>query len=495
MAAFVALVGLALAAPPFVIGLAALGLPVAGGTIVALGLGGWASWRWHRRLYGLAGVLAASPVLAGLWLVVSLAASVQGVRVSRFMNDVRRADQSAMPWSAFLCKHSCLSAYTEAARLAPTGVNVYDPAVYQDPLGKGDDRERFIGPLVVDRYEYPPPFLLLPRLALVTGADFFIIRRGWFAVQGLLTLAAAWLLAYWIGGRAGMVAALLVPALWLASPNMVTLQIGNFQITAFALSVLAMVAFAGRRRALGGVALGFVTISKIFPGSLGVLLLFQRRWRAALFTAGAAAILTGLALAVLGPRPFLDFFRYQLPRMQSGEALPWIEDPSVALFNCSVYGLVTKLRLLGLPWTGKAAAQHASSVYPILIVGLAFLSARRLNQSEEAGLPRAQVRLRAAQLWLALLTLAALRSPFAPYTYAPFGAVWLLGLLAAEGRHRWWSYGGMAIAAVVFAIERQFPDGPIPKSMVLVPLACQLALLAICVWAVVRPAVARPLPA
>jgi hypothetical protein len=54
------------------------------------------------------------------------------------------------------------------------------------------------------------------------------------------------------------------------------LQIGNFQLTALSLGILAMLAFARERPVLGGLALGFATLSKIVPGVLGLWLLATR---------------------------------------------------------------------------------------------------------------------------------------------------------------------------------------------------------------------------
>ena len=56
-------------------------------------------------------------------------------------------------------------------------------------------------------------------------------------------MAAMVVLARWIGGASGLLVLLLVPIVWVSPTTRLTLQIGNFQITAFALSILAMIAF------------------------------------------------------------------------------------------------------------------------------------------------------------------------------------------------------------------------------------------------------------
>ena len=77
-------------------------------------------------------------------------------RMGVFMVDPGRTTWSIQPDDKWRREHSCLTAYTEAARLLSEGTaNVYERTLYADP-------DRFIGGLKVDAYHYPPPFLLLP---------------------------------------------------------------------------------------------------------------------------------------------------------------------------------------------------------------------------------------------------------------------------------------------------------------------------------------------
>ena len=212
------------------------------------------------------------------------AATIYTSRLSDFMLDETRVDLSVLPNRAFFRTHSCLSSYTEAARLAPTGVNIFDPAAVLRPRASRRDQPRFIGSFEVDLYQYPPTFLALPRPAVAAGLDFLTIRRLWFAVQSVVLFMAVALLARWIGGPSGLLALLLAPLLWLAPTTRLGLQIGNFQLTAFAMAVLAMIAFDRGHAARGGFALGFPAVSKVYPGVLGVLVLVDRRWSAVAWT-------------------------------------------------------------------------------------------------------------------------------------------------------------------------------------------------------------------
>ena len=141
-----------------------------------------------------------------------------------------------------------------------------------------------------------------------------------------------------------------------------------------------MIAFDRGRAGRGGFALAFAAVSKIYPGVLGVLLIVRQQWRAVGWTIAWSAVFTALAWLIVGGNPFVDFFRYQLPRIESGQAFPWINNPDVAPINFGVHGLVSKLRFLGLPWTGPAAAGLAATLYAVLLLPLAAVSAWRLRQ-------------------------------------------------------------------------------------------------------------------
>jgi len=157
-----------------------------------------------------------------------------------------------------------------------------------------------IGPLEVDVYEYPPPFLLLPRAARLLTRNFFAVRSVWFTFElGLLALAVL-LTARWIGGRTGALSIWLAPSLGIAFPILLALQMGDFQIAVFALAVLSMLLIVRRKEAAGGALLGFITLAKLSPGVLGVYLLGQRRWAAMAWSFGFGTFFSLLALAAGG---------------------------------------------------------------------------------------------------------------------------------------------------------------------------------------------------
>ncbi len=406
-----------------------------------------------------------SRTLGILWCALAVLAVVQSARLSVFMLDPSRTSMSALPMDPLFVHHSCFTAYFESALLVRDVPNVYDSTLYPDTLG----------PFDVDLFLYPPPFLVLPRAALAISHDFFTLRALWFALDAALFASAMLLLARWIGGRHGRVAALLIPLVWVALPTTLTLQIGNFQLAAYALAVLAMIAFDRGRHALGGLLLAVVTLSKLFPGLLLVYLAARRKWRSVAWTVAMMIAWTAVAFAVLGRAPFDAFLRYHLPRIASGEAFPmlWQFPPAVAVSH-SIYCIVLKLGLLGVPHMGRATANAVVWGYSAVLAVLAWLLGRR---------PPGRDRLGEATAWVILLLLGALRSPFLPEEYAQVAPLWLLTLVAARVEPR--PKAVLAIAAAWIALQIIVPaDAPVGvRTILAITWIPQVVALALVGWA------------
>ncbi|MGZ3425655.1 MAG: glycosyltransferase family 87 protein, partial [Polyangia bacterium] len=252
-----------------------------------------------------------------------------------------------------------------------------------------------------------------------------VVRAVWFAIQAILFVVLALTLAAWIGGHAGLVVGLLVPALVTSIPGMVNLQWGQAHLFTFVLSLGAMLAFERKRAPLGGVLLGAAIVFKLFPGLLVVYLLVRRRWREVGWTLAGAAALLLLALVVLGRAPFVEFVRYQLPRIGSGEAFSFFRREWLTISrNFAISGIVFKLGVLGVPGMTTKLAGAIGWIYTLALMALVVWAARRSDDD----------RLAQAMAWLALLSLGSLRSPLAPNLYVGVGALWLLTLLAARVR-------------------------------------------------------------
>ena len=361
----------------------------------------------------------------------------QTLRLSVFMGDATHPELSMAPDIPFFVRHSCLTAYVEGARLAVAGVpNLYDLALWPHLTGSAEAQanELAYAPFGLDSYAYPPPFLLLPRLLLTPLSDFAAQRAVWFALNGLVVAAGLWSISNWIGGRAGRIALLLAPAIWISPLVLGTLQVGNVHLMVMVAAMVALVAFETRRPALGGALLAFAVVSKISPGLVLVLLLLQRRFREVIWTGiwGLGYALAGLV--VFGIAPYRAFLSYELPRLSSGEAMTFLAWPESVIINLAPFGLPFRLAALGLdvgdPWVlGRLCGQ----VFTLALLGLTVLAARRVGDPRDR-----------AEVWAALLTLSALRSPLAP-GYALFTLLWLMSTRAATLR-------GLAQAAGLAAL-------------------------------------------
>jgi Glycosyltransferase family 87 len=373
-------------------------------------------------LAGVLAVLASVPL--ALWTAKRLPRDWDGIRSRRpavsalwlFMADPTLAPLSAFGFDPFYIGHSCYSGYWQAANLAQEGVpNLYDLQHYH---GKTAGIFRF------DEFMYLPQFLLLPLIGVAFGGDFEQLRALWFTVEGGALLACMIALSAWIAGQPGRRTALLIPAVWIASPVLLTLQLGNFQLTAISLSVVAMALFWRDRPVLGGALFGFA-VFKVFPGILGIYLIATRRWKALGWTLGFSLIYTIIAFIWMGEEPFRALFEYQLPRMASGEAWGFLEIKElgfVTAINDSVPGIVYKLNALQVPGMTRALSQQISWAWTLVVVVLTIFSALRASRMS---------RLELAATWLALLALASFRSPFLPDHTGLFAPLWIWSLVAA----------------------------------------------------------------
>lgn len=406
------------------------------------------------------GAWRGAPVAAAVWAVLGVGAIFATARLATYMTDETRVENSVYAFDEFFVHHSCLSAHYQAAQLQRAGVaNVYERTQYEGPQGEPHQ----VGSFVIDTYLYPPPMLLLSRAALGLSDDFSRWRAIWFGIEGAIVIGGLWLAAQWIGGAIGRRVAFTSLLVWLSLPTLTTLQFGNFHLVAMAGSVLAMLAFERRRHAIGGATLAALTLFKVFPGILILVLVLERRWRSLAWTMAFALLLLGASYAVLGPGPFEALVTYHLPRMASGEALETLfVHPDVIAANQAIYGLVQKLSLLGVPGTSQRAAVGVTWVFGFLVLGAA-VAVSRVNRTATMEDRRFRV-----LGWLGLLQLASLRAPFTPDTYALFVPLWILVLLlAGTGRS-----GRRPVALVVLIVLANF----MVPTVEIMPLRALLAI-------------------
>jgi len=420
------------------------------------------------------------PVVCTAWLVLACTGIAQTARLSAFMTDFSRQWGSTVP-DPVAVNHQCLGAYVHAGDLSRRGMaNLYAAELYPAYAGACGLPARSVGVRglgrwVVDPYLYPPQFLVLPRLALAFTNSFDTIRTSWFVCQALLFLVAAIGLTRWLGERAAVVWLLLIPAVFASPTSMLNMQFGQFHAAAVSMAAAAMVAFDIGWSASGGALLAFAILSKISPGILLVTLAVERRWRDMAWTFMGLAACTALGLLVLGAAPFSAFVTYEVPRLLSGEAFSFIDLPGQSTFiasrNFAITGIGARLHLLGLPSPTRGQLALVGWTFTALVIWLA----TRVQSAAHS---------RASRLigWLALLNLAALRAPSAPSAYVTVPALWMLALLASQGRGRRWWPALIAVAWVVIVGPPPLPD----RIDLVVSGVSQAMTVAVCVWAVLR---------
>jgi hypothetical protein len=412
--------------------------------------------------------------IAVLVALGAAAAIGQIARVSVFIANPAQVKWSYHASDPFRVRHSCMTAYVEAVRFCgQPGTNIYDMSLY-DP--------RMIGPLKVDPFHYPPPFLLLPATVYAAAPDVYGFRRLWFVLQCVVLAGVIFGLAHWIGGDAGARAAAGGVLVLATPPAIYGLQQGNVQSTVLALATLAVVLLWRGRHAIGAPLLAYVAAAKIFPGILVVYLAAARRWKALVLTAAAGVAIVALTAALFGLRPMEDFVRYELPRISNGEAFPHTETFAYGV-NFTVYGVTVRWRKLGLEWLTRQRGLAIASAYGVAVILLAALTAWRSRPDTDSP----PGRLRFVQCVLALVVLAAIRSPFMPW-YGFVGPIWLCTLLAAGGRTEAQVVAVWGAIAAIAAAYLWMPSGggvPQPVHMVAADLLT-VALIAVCSVTVTR---------
>jgi hypothetical protein len=419
--------------------------------------------------------------------VSSAAVSVLGLilltRLTFFMADPSRVNCSVIPASRWEVAHSCLTAYHIAAELVGTA-NVYEGSLYSVPdSGTGPRTPRKLGPFNVDVFEYPPQFLLLPRAFQLLTPDFMDLRLLWFAFSCGVLLAGLIVVPAQIGGAIGTRALLLSPLLWIAIPGTLsTLQKGNVQIVIIAASMIAMVLFARGRKATGAALLAFAIVSKLWPGMLIVYLMARREWRAVLWTTGFSLLWSGITLAMFGWGAYAAFLDHA-PGLLSGEAFPAFRNPGAMAINLSIPNILFKLKLFGFPGATFGVAKVLGWVYTAVAVAATIWAARRPWRPHEQPF-----------VWLSILTIATLRSPFLPFTYGVIPGLWLLTLVAAI---RIPTARSLALTGLGFiALNANWPtDWPIdPRFLALTSLVPLLLMIGLTIRGLrpVAPAPATP---
>ena len=219
--------------------LAGLAISAASTTVVSVAL--------RRRLAAL-DERAAGRGLLVLSGVATVLAIFQLVRLTVFTVAPTRDDFAAVPWSSFSRHHYCGTAYFVAGGVAREVTNVYDNALYDHPdsVATAQRKPRTIDGFNVDVYEYPPPFLLLPRMLMQLAPDLTRFRMVWFGLSSASLLVAMLIVASALSRAQATRAVLLMPLVWAGMTTIAGLQMGNFQVMTLAISMTGMAMFSRR---------------------------------------------------------------------------------------------------------------------------------------------------------------------------------------------------------------------------------------------------------
>ena len=425
----------------------------------------------------------AHPVRATLFSLLAFLTIVQIARLS-----THKTDPNTSWWilttNEFWSAHECGTAYFYAVELNDRGEeNIYLANHYPILNRNIEPHSNLEGMRVEDAFQYPPQFLLLPKLLLSITHHFPTIRIIWFSLQFFGIAAVFLLLANWVGGTAGRWMAMLTPLVMISPAALYAYQYTQFHLIAIALAIAGMYAFEKQRNALGGALLAAAILGKIFPGFLLILLLAEKRWKPLAWTAVYGIGITIIALVILGIAPFSAFINYHLPRMQSFAAFNFINTWPEFRFelitaNLSPYGQIVKLGEMGVHGMTQMIASGVNSFFTLILIVLIIIASRRLVS-----------RVLRVQVWLAILGLASMISPAAWGDYITLPAMWLLTVLAIEA-------GDNRKLAVVFGICWIFfyfllglvPIGTYPAAVITYTLSTInfILLFGLMVWVMLR---------
>jgi alpha-1,2-mannosyltransferase len=439
--------------------------------IVAVGIAAFVAWFCWRRPIVPLDEGANSRALNVISVLATAAALFQLVRLCVFIVNPAEVGCAISPSRGLglPVSHSCLSAYYVAARSVAAVPNVYAWELYSFP-DEGPTvprRPRPIGSFNIDAYEYPPPFLLFPRMLAILTPEFLRFRMVWFALNGAVLLIGLLVVARMLGPVAGTRALLFSPLVLASDITIATLQVGNLQAIVSSLAMIAMVLLAQRRYAAGGALLAYATVSKLFPGLLLIYLLVQRKWRALAWTVGLCIALVAISLVDTGWAPYRAFLDH-LPRLLGGEAFPAFRRPWAVAQNFSVPGMALKLRLFGVTGASFGAMKIVGWIYTlILLAAIVFVARRKLTREQES------------LAWLTILILASLRSPFLPL-YAVIPVLWLLTLLAATVTPTLKTLFGVLLAWVMLNVMAPASVNPrLVAAIILLPQMVIVILIAL----------------
>ncbi len=363
-----------------------------------------------------------------LWGVAALISVIQAARVGVFMADNTVDWGNIIPGSERAARHACLTGYLHSLILVAEGLNPYD-LVY-NTLAQGVDAPlpetaAHMAPFTLDVFAYPPTFMLFVTPLKAISPD-FASARAMFAAVGMLAWSITlWRVGFAIGGKTWSRLCWLGPLVTTSIAVLGSLQYSNFHVLLVVLCAEAWLAFRNKCVALGGLLLSAAILAKYSPVLLGLYLVFRGRWRAVAATCASGIVLIGLSLLIHGTDPWYWFITYQIPNIQSGAAMDFLDSDLIrVVVNLSPFGIPFKLARVGWADWGWDEARLINTIYTLWLFAIVGVAAWRLRHNQESDQ-------HAALVWMGIPLLVALRSTFTGPHVLP-AAMILLALLAGE---------------------------------------------------------------
>ena len=198
------------------------------------------------------------------------------------------------------------SAYWLAASHVLDGVPIY--ADWQ-LAGQYSPQQQYL-------YLYPPFLAVaLTPLAAVFPTDYRLANLVWAVIGAIVAAAVVAAVARREGIGSGRDTVLLVAGAFAFPPLVGELVMGNVHLLLLGLLGGAWLALRDDRRpmpAIAGILVGVATLIKLFPGLVIVWLVLRGRYRAALWSLAAIAVLAMATLPVTGIDAWLDYPRVLL---------------------------------------------------------------------------------------------------------------------------------------------------------------------------------------
>lgn len=197
----------------------------------------------------------------------------------------------------WVTNHHDLEVFLLAARRLVAGEDIYaDIAQFRGAIEGGTFSMK--DATVVWPYAYGPLIALLfvPALGLSQG----LVQAAWWGANVAALLVGSWLCLRAVGPATPGRLALGLFLIYRFEPAVVTLRLGQVELIQFLLLAFALYAWSRSWERLGGIALGLAAGLKFFPAALIALLVWRRRWRAAVWAMGSVVLLTVGSFALVG---------------------------------------------------------------------------------------------------------------------------------------------------------------------------------------------------